>query len=79
MKIEDVFEQVKKIFVEVLDEEDLDIQMESTADDVDEWDSLNHIQLVVAIEKYFNIRFSSSEIQGYSDLGEMCEGIVDKL
>jgi acyl carrier protein len=79
MKVEEVFVQVKKIFVEVLDEEDLYIQMESTADDVDEWDSLNHIQLVVAIEKHFNIRFSSSEIQGYSDVGEMCAGIVDKL
>lgn len=79
MTTEEVLAQVKQIFVEVLDEDDLEINEETTADDVDEWDSLNHIQLVVAIEKYFKIRFNAAEIQGYGNVGEMCEGIADKL
>ena len=79
MTVEEILEDVRNIFVEVLDEDDLDIQMETTAEDVDEWDSLNHIQLVVGIEKHFKIRFSSSEIQGYANVGEMCEGITGKL
>jgi acyl carrier protein len=79
MTTEEVLAQVKQIFIEVLDEDDLEINEGTTADDVDEWDSLNHIQLVVAIEKYFKIRFNAAQIQGYNNVGEMCEGIADKL
>ena len=79
MTIIEILEDVRKIFIEVLDEEGLDIQMKTTADDIDEWDSLNHIQLIVGIERHFKIRFSSSEMQGYSNVGEMIEGIHEKL
>ena len=78
MTKEDVLNQVQDIFRDVLDEEDIIVKPETTADDIDEWDSLNHIQLVVAIEKHFKIRFSSSEIQGFSNVGEMCESISNK-
>jgi acyl carrier protein len=79
MTIVEILEDVRKIFIEVLDEEVLDIQMKTTADDIDEWDSLNHIQLIVGIERHFKIRFSSSEMQSYSNVGEMIEGIHEKL
>ena len=79
MTLEEVLEEVRKIFYAVLEEDDIDVQMETTSDDIDEWDSLNHIQLIVAIEKHFKLRFSSSEIQGYANVGEMCLGIVEKL
>lgn len=79
MSMEEILNQVQEIFIDVLDEEDIEIFPETTANDVEEWDSLNHIQLVVAIEKHFNIKFSASEIQSYSNVGEMCEGIADKL
>ena len=79
MTIIEILEDVRKIFIEVLDEEVLDIQMKTTADDIDEWDSLNHIQLIVGIERHFKIRFSSSEMQTYSNVGEMIEGIHEKL
>ena len=79
MTIIEILEDVRKIFIEVLDEEVLDIQMKTTADDIDEWDSLNHIQLIVGIERHFKIRFSSSEMQSYSNVGEMIEGIHEKL
>lgn len=79
MSMEEVLNQVQEIFIDVLDEEDIEIFPETTANDVEEWDSLNHIQLVVAIEKHFNIKFSASEIQSYSNVGEMCDGIKEKL
>ena len=79
MTTEDTIKQVQDIFRDVLDEEDLEIDFETTAEDIDEWDSLNHIQLVVSIEKHFNIRFTSSEIQGFKNVGEMCEGILKKV
>lgn len=79
MTKEEVLSQVNEIFKDVLDEDDLNIQFDTTAEDVDEWDSLNHIQLVVAIEKYFSIRFTTTEIQGYQNVGEMCTSIQEKL
>ena len=74
----DILDDVNKIFKDILDDETIIIKEDSTADDVDEWDSLSHIQLIVAIEKFFKIRFSSNEINGFKNVGEMCEGILKK-
>ena len=67
-----------KIFIEVLDEEDLVIRSETTADDIDEWDSLTHIQLIIAIEIFFDIKFTASEIHSYLNVDEMCKAIESK-
>lgn len=75
----EIIAQVNSIFKDVLDNDDVVITASSTANDVDEWDSLTHIQLVVAIEKHFKIRFSSGEIQNFKDVGEMCAAIKNKL
>ena len=50
-----------------------------TADDIDEWDSLSHIQLMLAIEKAFEIKFTSREMKELADVGEMVSCIKSKL
>jgi len=76
---EEILSQVNVIFRDVLDNNKLIIKEETTGDDVVEWDSLTHLQLVMAIEKHFNIRFTSSEIINFNNVGEMCDGILKKI
>jgi len=79
MEIATVQDRVQEIFRDVLDDDELLITTGTTAENVEDWDSLTHIQLVVAIEKSFSIRFSASEIESYNNVGEMCHGIIEKL
>tara|TARA_B100001063_G_C16773132_1_gene563073 strand:- start:2085 stop:2348 length:264 start_codon:yes stop_codon:yes gene_type:complete len=74
-----ITEKINNIFRDVLENEEINIKYETTANDVDEWDSLSHILLVVAIEKNFQIEFTTKEIQDFKNVGEMCEGIMLKL
>jgi acyl carrier protein len=79
MSVEDIIKQVNLIFITVLDNPDITINRETTSSDIEEWDSLNHIQLVVAIEKHFKVRFTASEIVGFKNVEEMCLAIQEKL
>ena len=70
--------KVQEIFRDVLVNEDIVLDMQTTADDIEEWDSLSHIQLIVAIEKEFKIKFTSREILSWNNVGEMIEAILHK-
>lgn len=78
MTNEEILEKLTGIFHEELDNEDIVLSRETTADDIEEWDSLSHIQLIVAVEKAFKIRFTSSEIQSWNNVGEMVESVQRK-
>jgi acyl carrier protein len=78
MEKSEMLKKVNDIFIDTLDNEDITLTYETTAKDVDDWDSLNHIQLVVAIERYFKIRFTSQEIQSWNNVGEMLDCISAK-
>ena len=79
IELEKILSQFNRIFIEVLDEDDIKLSTETTAEDIEEWDSLTHIQLVVAIEKFFEIKFTSLEIEQYENVGQMCSAVVQKL
>ena len=78
MERNEILKEINVIFVDTLDNEDVEVNEKTQASDVDEWDSLTHIQLVVAIEKHFKIRFTSKEIQSWNDVGEMMNCIQEK-
>jgi len=72
-------ERLTKVFRAVFDNESITLTPDLTADDVDEWDSLSHINLMLAIELEFGIEFSQSEIQNFSNVGELIECVKTKL
>ena len=79
MEKSEVLKQVTEIFIDILDKEDIELTDQTTANDIEEWDSLAHIRLVVAIEKKFNIHFSSKEIQSWDNVGEMINSIYNRV
>jgi acyl carrier protein len=79
MELEFLITSLNKIFTEVLDADvPIELKAATVADDVDGWDSLTHIQLVVSIEKNFGCRFTSKEIQSWKNVGEMIACIQSK-
>ncbi|MES1159962.1 MAG: acyl carrier protein [Bacteroidota bacterium] len=77
--MEDLIKQLNVIFIDVLDNDAISLTADTTAADIAEWDSLSHIQLVVAIEKHFKIRFTASEIQSWKNIADMVRSIDSKL
>ncbi|MEA4840882.1 MAG: acyl carrier protein [Bacteroidales bacterium] len=71
----EILTRVQDIFRDLLDDESIVLTSETMADDVEGWDSLTHIQLIVAIEKSFKIKFTSREILSWKNVGEMIDNI----
>ena len=78
MEREEMLKKITTVFIDVLDDEEIVLTESTSADDVEDWDSLTHIQLVVGVEKAFNVRFTSSEIQDWENVGEMMDCILKK-
>jgi acyl carrier protein len=79
MTAAEILKEVNRIFIDQLENENIVLTRASTADDIEEWDSLTHIQLIVAIEKHFKIRFTSAEIRNFKNAGEMCDALENKI
>ncbi len=80
MERKEIFEKLNAIFEDVLDlDETPNLTDETSANDIEEWDSLSHIQLIVAIEKSFKIKFTSLEIMKWANVGEMVNSMEEKL
>ena len=79
MTRKEVFNGVQEIFRDIFDEDDMVIEDKTNSDDVEDWDSLNHINLVSAIEKEFKIKFALLELMTLKDVGAMVELMMEKL
>lgn len=72
-------DELQKIFRDVFFDDELVIMDEMTADDVEDWDSLSHMELIAAIEKHFSIKFTTEEIVGAKNVGEFIKFIESKI
>ena len=75
----EIIEELQGIFRGIFDDEELVISRDTTAEDIEDWDSLTHMQLITEIEKKFGFKFTTDEIVKASDLGEFIDIIEGKL
>ncbi len=71
MSREDIKTKLTEIFQDVFDNDEIELSDETTADDIEEWDSLEHITLIAAVEKAFKMRFTMKEVSSMKNVGEM--------
>ena len=79
MSSEEILANIADTMVDVFDLVEIDISESTTAEDVEEWDSLSNIRLVVAIERSFKIKFTNAEIAGLMNVGDLVKLIQAKL
>ena len=71
MHASEIWSTLTEIFRDTFEDPDVTLAPETTAADIEDWDSLTHIQLLVAIEQAFGIRFNTGEVAGLANVGEM--------
>ncbi len=68
-----IYERINTVFRDFFDDDDIEVDASTTADDIDDWDSLSHITLMSAVEEEFGVRFTMGEVSGMKNVGEMAE------
>tara|TARA_B100000795_G_scaffold263203_1_gene242007 strand:- start:509 stop:748 length:240 start_codon:yes stop_codon:yes gene_type:complete len=69
---------INKIFIEVFKDESIFLDKTTSSKDIDKWDSLNNMHLVVAIENHFQVRITLKDIQSWKNVGALCDWISNK-
>ena len=73
MSENEIYERLNEIFREIFDDESIVVTSSTNSEDIEDWDSLEHINLVSAVEKEFGIKFTMGQVLGMKDVGEMVE------
>ncbi len=71
MDAKEIFARLNKVFRDVFDDDSIKVTPKTTADDIDDWDSLEHITLISAVEREFGMKFKMGEISSMKNVGEM--------
>ena len=79
MDRDEVMKKVTEIAREIFDDEELELDDETIAADVDGWDSLTHLSLMNEIENEFEIKFEMKEVQGLNNVGELVDVILERI
>lgn len=79
MTTEEIYRDLTEIFRDTFDDDALDLRPEMTAEDVDGWDSHNHISIIVAAEVRFGVKFQTAELEGLRNVGELAQCIARKV
>lgn len=73
MNNEKIFERINNVFRDIFDDESIIVTETTTANDIEDWDSLEHINLILALEEEFGLKFTMGEVTGMKNVGEAAE------
>ena len=79
MTREEVYETLNGVFQDVFDDESIEVHDETTSDDIEDWDSLEHINLVAAVEQEFGVKFNMGQVVSMKNVGEMVDIILSQI
>ena len=79
MTREEVYETLNGIFQDVFDDESITVNDETTSDDIEDWDSLEHINLIAAVEQEFGVKFNMGQVVSMKNVGEMVDIILSQI
>lgn len=79
MNEKDIYDKLNEVFQVVFDDNSIIVNSTTNSSDIDDWDSLEHINLLVAVEQKFNIKFNMSEVIDMNNVGDMVKTILNKL
>lgn len=79
MTREEVYEKLNEVFRDVFDDEDIEVNDDTTAADIDGWDSLMHITLMDAVEEEFDVSFDMKTVVKLKNVGEMVDVILEEV
>lgn len=79
MTREEVYETLNEVFQDVFDDESIEVNDETTSDDIEDWDSLEHINLIAAVEQEFGMKFNMGQVVTMKNVGEMVDVILSQI
>ena len=79
MKKEEIYERLNNVFRDVFDDDSITVCETTTSNDIEDWDSLEHINLIVAVEQEFGIKFNMKEVTTMKNVGEMVDIIATRM
>lgn len=74
-----VLDRIADVLRDVFDDDDIRVQTTTTAADVDGWDSVTNVEVMVALERAFGVRFKTAELAGFENLGDLARTVQDRM
>lgn len=78
LSVDEVYDRLTAVFHDVFDDNTIELYDDMTSDDIEDWDSMEHINLIGAVEDEFGIRFKMGEVSTMKDVGEMVDIILER-
>ncbi len=79
MEEKEIYERLNNVFRDIFDDDSIVVKPETTSNDIEDWDSLEHINLIVAVEQEFGMKFNMNEVTSMKNVGEMVKIILDRV
>ena len=76
--MENIIERLNEVFQNVFDDDEITVDRDTTATDIEDWDSLEHIRLIAAVEREFGVKFTMKEVSAMKNVGEMMDIIAER-